>query len=120
VLVDSTCATDTVDAGKLDLVAAVRELTGGGVDHGIEVVGKPPTIRAAYDATRRGGTVTLVGAAGIEETVTFNALSLMADGKTTRGSVYGASDPARNIPVLTELALRGRLDLEGDTTNRYR
>ena len=111
-------ATDTVDAAKVDLVAAVRELTGGGVDHGIDVVGKPATIRAAYDATRRGGTVTLVGAAGIDESVTFPALSLMADGKTIRGSVYGASDPARDIPVLAELACRGRLDLEALVTRR--
>jgi S-(hydroxymethyl)glutathione dehydrogenase/alcohol dehydrogenase len=96
-------ATDTIDAG---------------VDHGIEVVGKPATIRAAYDATRRGGKVTLVGAAGIEESVTFPALSLMADGKTIQGSVYGASDPPRDIPVLADLARRGLLDLEALVTRR--
>ena len=112
-------ATDTVDASEVDLATAVRDLTGGaGVDHGIEVVGKPATIRAAYDATRRGGAVTLVGAPGIEETVTFPALSLMADGKVIRGSVYGASDPARDIPVLAELAQRGRLHLEALVTRR--
>lgn len=115
----SNGATDTLDAGEADLVAAVRELTGGaGVDHAIEVVGKPDTIRAAYDATRRGGTVTVVGAAGIEEAVTFPALSLMADGKTIRGSVYGASDPARDVPVLADLVRRGRLDLEALVTRR--
>jgi S-(hydroxymethyl)glutathione dehydrogenase/alcohol dehydrogenase len=112
-------ATDTIDASEVDLATAVRDLTGGaGVDHGIEVVGKPATIRAAYDATRRGGAVTLVGAAGITEEVTFPALSLMADGKVIRGSVYGASDPARDIPVLAELACRGRLDLEALVTRR--
>jgi S-(hydroxymethyl)glutathione dehydrogenase/alcohol dehydrogenase len=112
-------ATDTVDASTGDLPAAIRDLTGGvGVDHAIEVVGKPATIRAAYDATRRGGTVTVVGAAGIEETVTFPALSLMADGKTIRGSVYGASDPARDIGVLAQLARRGLLDLEALVTRR--
>ncbi|OBG41601.1 Zn-dependent alcohol dehydrogenase [Mycobacterium sp. E3198] len=112
-------ATDTIDAGEVDLVAAVRDLTGGaGVDHGIEVVGKPATMRLAYEATRRGGKVTLVGAAGIAEEVTFPALSLMADGKTVQGSVYGASDPARDIPVLAELAQRGRLDLEALVTRR--
>lgn len=112
-------ATDTVDAGATDLVTAVRELTGGeGVDHAIEVVGKPTTIRAAYDAARRGGTITLVGAAGIEETVSFPALSMMADGKTIRGSVYGGSDPARDIPILAALARRGRLDLEALVTRR--
>ena len=112
-------ATDTVDASTGDLPAAIRDLTGGvGVDHAIEVVGKPATIRAAYDAARRGGTVTVVGAAGIEETVTFPALSLMADGKTIRGSVYGASDPARDIGVLAQLARRGLLDLEALVTRR--
>ncbi|GBE65000.1 alcohol dehydrogenase [Mycobacterium sp. MFM001] len=110
-------ATDTVDAA--DLVTAVRELTGGdGVDHAIEVVGKPATIRAAYDAARRGGTVTVVGAAGIDETVSFPALSMMADGKTIRGCVYGGSDPARDIPTLAALARRGRLDLEALVTRR--
>jgi S-(hydroxymethyl)glutathione dehydrogenase/alcohol dehydrogenase len=44
-------------------------------------------------------------AADMEETVTFPALSLMADGKTIRGSVYGATDPARDIPVLAEQAI---------------
>ena len=112
-------ATDTVDAGAVDLATAVRDLTGGqGVDHAIEVVGKPATIRAAYDATRRGGAITVVGAAGIEDTVTFPALSLMADGKTIRGSVYGATDPARDIPVLAQLALRELLDLEALVTRR--
>jgi S-(hydroxymethyl)glutathione dehydrogenase/alcohol dehydrogenase len=112
-------ATDTVDASEVDLATAVRDVTGGaGVDHGIEVVGKPATMRAAYDATRRGGRVTLVGAAGIEEAVTFPALSLMADGKTIQGSVYGASDPIRDIPVLAELAQRGQLDLEALVTRR--
>ena len=111
-------ATDTVDAGAADLATAVRELTGDGVDHAIEVVGAPETILAGYHATRRGGCVTIVGAADIAATVTFPALSLMAEGKTIRGSVYGSSDPARDIPVLADLALRGRLDLEALVTRR--
>ena len=112
-------ATHTIDASEADLTAGVRDLTGGaGVDHGIEVVGKPATIRAAYDATRRGGRVTLVGAAGFTEEATFPALSLMTDGKTIQGSVYGASDPARDIPVLAGLAQRGQLDLEALVTRR--
>jgi S-(hydroxymethyl)glutathione dehydrogenase/alcohol dehydrogenase len=106
-------ATDTIDASEVDLASAVRDLTAGaGVDHGIEVVGKP------YEATRRGGKITLVGAAGISETVEFPALSLMADGKTIQGSVYGASDPIRDIPVLAGLAQRGLLDLEALVTRR--
>lgn len=112
-------ATDTVDVSGTDLVAAVRELTGGvGVDHAIEVVGKPATIRGAYDAARRGGTVTVVGAGNFADNVEFPVLSLMAEGKTIRGSVYGSTDPDRDIPMLADLALRGRLDLEALVTRR--
>ena len=50
-------ATDTVGASEVDLAAAIRELTSGqGVDHGIGVVGKAATIRAAYDATQSPST----------------------------------------------------------------
>ena len=112
-------ATDTIDAGEADVAAAVRDLTGGaGADHGIEVVGKSATIRAAYDATRRGGRVTLVGSAAVADSVSFPALMLMTEGKRIQGSVYGASNPPRDIPVLADLAQRGRLDLEALVTRR--
>lgn len=112
-------ATHTIDAGNRDLAGAVRELTRGeGVDHAIEVVGKPETVAAAYAATRRGGAVTIVGAGRVTDTVALPALSLMADAKTIRGSVYGSSDPARDIPVLADLAIGGRLDLEALVSRR--
>lgn len=112
-------ATDVVDAGAVDVAAAVRELTAGfGVDHGIEVVGRSSTIRAAYDATRRGGTVTVVGAGLGDDDVRISALSLMADAKQIRGSVYGATDPDRDLPALVDLARSGRLDLSALVTRR--
>jgi S-(hydroxymethyl)glutathione dehydrogenase/alcohol dehydrogenase len=106
-------ATDTINSTGVDLASVVRDLTDGvGVDHALEVVGKRETITAAYTAARRGGQVTLVGAGRADESVGFPVLSLMADGKTVSGSVYGATDPIRDIPVLADLALRGRLNLQ--------
>jgi S-(hydroxymethyl)glutathione dehydrogenase/alcohol dehydrogenase len=112
-------ATDTVDAAAVDVATAVRELTGGqGVDQALEVVGRAETIAAAYAATRRGGVVTVVGAGRFDDLVSIPALSLMADGKSIRGSVYGATDASRDVPVLAELAARGRLDLQALVTRR--
>lgn len=112
-------ATDTIDSSAVDLPTAVRERTSGiGVDRAIEVVGKPETITAAYLAIRRGGVVTIVGAGSATAAVEFPALSLMADGKTIRGSVYGDSDPARDVPRLAALAVQGALDLEALVTRR--
>jgi len=42
----------------------------------------------------------------------------MADAKTIRGSVYGATDAARDLPVLADLAAGGQLDLEALVTRR--
>jgi S-(hydroxymethyl)glutathione dehydrogenase/alcohol dehydrogenase len=112
-------ATDVIDTSAVDLPTAVRELTGGvGADHAIEVVGKAEAILAAYASARRGGIVTLVGAGRYDETVTFGALSLMADSKQIRGSVYGETDATRDLPVLADLAVRGELDLAALVTRR--
>jgi S-(hydroxymethyl)glutathione dehydrogenase/alcohol dehydrogenase len=112
-------ATDVVDTSATDLPTAVRELTGGrGADHAIEAVGAPAAILTAYASARRGGIVTLVGAGRYDENVTFPTLSLMADAKQIRGSVYGSTDATRDIPALATLALEGKLDLEALVTER--
>jgi S-(hydroxymethyl)glutathione dehydrogenase/alcohol dehydrogenase len=114
-------ATDVIDTSDTDLPAAVRELTAGiGADHALEVVGLPETILAAYSSARRGGVVTLVGAGRYDESVTFPALSLMADAKQIRGSVYGQTDGTRDIPIMATLAVTGRLDLQALVTERIR
>jgi S-(hydroxymethyl)glutathione dehydrogenase/alcohol dehydrogenase len=105
-------ASHCVDAASVDPVAAVREVTGGhGVDHALEVVGLSTTIRQAYAMARRGGTVTVVGAGRFDDEVRFGAMELMADAKTLRGCVYGATDPRRDFPAILRLHAAGAIDL---------
>jgi S-(hydroxymethyl)glutathione dehydrogenase/alcohol dehydrogenase len=112
-------ATHTVDATVDDPASAARDLTGGrGVDHAFEVVGLSSTILAAYGMARRGGTVTVVGAGGFDDLVSIPAMNLMVDAKRLQGSVYGSTDPARDIPRMIELARAGALDLERLVTAR--
>ena len=112
-------ATDLVDGSAGDPVAAVRELTGGrGVDYGFEVVGRSPTIRQAFEMTRRGGTVTVVGAGRADDIVSFNAMELFLDAKAMLGCVYGSADPDRDFPRLLDLWRAGRLPVEQLITRR--
>jgi len=112
-------ATHTVDAAANDPATAVRELTEGrGTDHTVEVVGLSATILQAYAMTRRGGTVTVVGAGAFDDSVSISVLSLMADAKRLQGCVYGGTDPARDIPRVIALAQSGALDLERLITRR--
>jgi S-(hydroxymethyl)glutathione dehydrogenase / alcohol dehydrogenase len=104
-------ATDVV-IGAGDVGAAVRDLTGGrGADHTVEAVGLPSTILDAWNACRRGGTVTIVGAGRPDDLVSLPALSLMVDAKMLRGCVYGNTDPTRDFPRMVDWATTGRLDL---------
>jgi S-(hydroxymethyl)glutathione dehydrogenase/alcohol dehydrogenase len=101
------------------LRALSKELTGGeGFDYAFEVVGLPATIRAAWDITRRGGTVIVVGAGRPDATVEFNPFELFWDGKTLRGSLYGSADVRRDYHRLLALWRTGLLDLEGMVTQR--
>ncbi|MER3452317.1 MAG: alcohol dehydrogenase, partial [Acidimicrobiia bacterium] len=112
-------ATHTINARQADVVEAVKELTEGrGADYAFEVIGLPQTIRQAYAMARRGGTVTVVGAGRFDDEVPFGAMELMADAKTIRGCVYGATDPARDVPRILGLHQAGRLDLSRLVTRR--
>ena len=103
------------------LSRAVRTLTGGrGVDHAVECVGRAATIRTAWRATRRGGQVIVVGMGGKDDMVGLSALEIFHSARTLRSSVYGSSDPDRDLPELARAVLDGSFDLDFLVTDRVR
>lgn len=113
-------ATHTVNA-KDDPVAAVKELTGGwGADYSFEVTGKVPVMEQAYAATRRGGTVCMIGIGHYTESFPLNACGFSADAKTVVGCMYGNTNFKVDMPNLLELYLAKRLDLDAMITRTYR
>ncbi|WP_245378280.1 alcohol dehydrogenase catalytic domain-containing protein [Kibdelosporangium banguiense] len=94
------------------LAKEIRNLTAGrGADHALECVGASATIRTAWQTTRRGGRVTIVGVGRRDDQVSFNALELYHFARTIGVSVYGSGDPDRDIPLLATQIELGRLDL---------
>lgn len=97
------------------------EITGGeGFDYAFDVVALPRTLRTAWTATRRGGTVVVVGAGRAEHQVEFNPFELLFEGKKIIPSLYGSAYPPRDFPKLIALWRAGRLDLEGMISHRLR
>lgn len=95
------------------------EITGGeGFDYALECVGSAVTIRATFDAARRGGTAVIVGVGRIQEEVTFNAFEFFYTDKILRGSMYGSANVRVFMPKLLRLWKAGKLDLEGMITRR--
>ncbi|MGI9657849.1 MAG: alcohol dehydrogenase catalytic domain-containing protein [Gaiellaceae bacterium] len=97
---------------------AVRKLTGGGVDHAFEVVGRTATIRIAWDALRPGGQAVVVGLAPRGVDAVLPALEFLTAEKTIRGSFYGSGRPRAEIRELSQLAVDGQLD-PGSTVSHH-
>lgn len=110
-------ATHAVTPDELD--SAKAHVTGGdGFDFALECIGNPATMRAAYDATRRGGLTCIVGVGRMEEMVSFSAFELFFNEKTLVGSYYGGTDVRSDFHSLLALYKSGKLDLEQMITRR--
>ncbi len=112
-------ATDLIDARGLDVVAHIRELTGDSVDFAFEALGSSPTIQAAYEMIRPGGTAVVAGMAPYGEMVPINALALASLEKTLKGSFYGSARTSLDMPLLVHLAQTGKIELQSLVTRRY-
>ncbi|SOD66766.1 S-(hydroxymethyl)mycothiol dehydrogenase [Streptomyces sp. 1222.2] len=110
-------ATHTVNSKDADAVEAIRELTGGfGADVVIEAVGRPETYKQAFYARDLAGTVVLVGVPTPEMKLELPLLDVFGRGGTLKSSWYGDCLPSRDFPMLIDLYLQGRLDLDAFVT----
>ncbi len=107
-------ATHTVNSSFTDPVETIRDLTGGfGADVVIDAVGAPQTYEQAFYARDLAGTVVLVGVPTPDTRLDLPLLDVFGRGGALKSSWYGDCLPSRDFPVLIDLYLRGRLDLDG-------
>src|SRR5205085_921489 len=97
-----------------DPVEAIKALTdGNGADVVIEAVGRPETWKQAFLARDLAGTVVQVGVPSPDMTVELPLIELFGRGGALKSSWYGDCLPSRDFPMLIDLYLRGKLDLDG-------
>ena len=106
-------ATGVVDASAQDVVEAVRALTGGhGADVCIEAVGHPTVMEQAFYARDLAGTLVQVGVPTPDMRIDLPMIEFFGRGGRLKPSWYGDCLPSRDFPVLVDLYLQGRLDLD--------
>ena len=92
----------------------MKSVTGGnGADVCIEAVGNPVVYRQAFDARDLAGTVVLVGVPRPDMTIELPFIEMFGRGGSLKSSWYGDCLPTRDFPMLIDLYLQGRLDLDG-------
>ena len=107
-------ATHTINSTDTDPVERIREITGGnGVDVAIEAIGLPVTYKQAFEARDLAGTVVLVGVPSPEMTIELPFIEVFGRGGALKSSWYGDCLPNRDFPMLIDLYLQGRLNLDG-------
>ncbi|MGI9606385.1 MAG: Zn-dependent alcohol dehydrogenase [Acidimicrobiales bacterium] len=104
-------ATHIIDAGSVDPVDAVRDLTDGGVEYSFEAVGLKHTAEQAFAMLRWGGDATVIGMVPEGQTVSVPASDLLLE-KTLRGSNMGSNRFRVDMPRLVDFYLDGKLHLD--------
>ncbi len=105
-------ATHFVNASEVeDVVAAVRELSGGGVDYSFEAIGRAQTVRQAFDMLNVGGTATVIGMVPSKDVVELRGIDFLQE-KKIQGSMMGSNQFRTDIPRMIDMYLSGRLLLD--------
>jgi alcohol dehydrogenase len=102
----------TIAFAPEDAIAAIADVTRGGVDFAIEAAGAPAVLEAAFRATRRGGTTVATGLPHPDKQVTLPALAFAGEGRALLGSYMGSSAAQRDVPRYIALWKAGRLPVE--------
>jgi S-(hydroxymethyl)glutathione dehydrogenase / alcohol dehydrogenase len=114
-------ATHLINASETDPVQAIKDLTHGrGADFVFEVIGRPNTIKQAYDAARNGGTAVVVGLGAADEEVSFNLAELMRTGKAIQGCFYGSVRPHMDVPRYIDMYLNGKIKIDQLISRRFK
>ena len=104
-------ATHVVDASKVDPVAAVKEITGGGVHHSFEAVGLKLTAEQSFQMLRNGGQATIIGMIPVGTKIEIHGPELLSE-KTLTGSNMGSNQFRTDMPRFVDMYLDGRLHLD--------
>lgn len=110
-LAKSVGATHTINAGKVDAVGEVRELTQGGCDYTFEAIGLKATTEQAWQMLGSGGTATVIGMIPVGTMVELHGVDFLAE-KKIQGSNMGSNRFRVDMPRFVEFYLGGKLHLD--------
>jgi S-(hydroxymethyl)glutathione dehydrogenase / alcohol dehydrogenase len=114
-------ATDTINAKTGNLVKDVRALTGGlGVDYAFDAIGSEITVTQIVDAVAPGGRAVMVGIPAMTVRAGIAPAMMVFQEKSLTGSFYGSVEPTIDFPILCDLYMDKKLNLDGLISRTYK
>ncbi len=110
-------ATHTIDASANDPVAAIREMTNGGVDYSFEAIGLKKVAEQCFECIAPGGTATIIGMIPVGQKIELDGPKFLTERKI-QGSNMGSNRFRIDMPRYIDFYLQGRLNLDDMITRR--
>jgi len=106
-------ATDVINGAEADVVATVKEETGGEMaDYAFECIGLKQTAEQAWAVTGVRGTAVIVGMMPFDAKVEIPGYEIFMMEKTLKGSMMGSNVFRKDMPQYVNMYLDGRLMLD--------
>ncbi len=95
-----------------DVVAAVVDLTNGGVDYSFECIGNVKVMRQALECCHKGwGESVIVGVAGAGQEISTRPFQLVT-GRVWRGTAFGGAKGRTDVPKIVDWYMNGRINID--------
>jgi S-(hydroxymethyl)glutathione dehydrogenase/alcohol dehydrogenase len=110
-------ATDTLNPREVDdVIAAIVEMTGGGVDYSFECIGHVDVMGQALACAHKGwGQSIIIGVAGAGEEIHARPF-LLVTGRQWRGTAFGGTRGRTELPGMVDRYMAGRIELDALVT----
>ena len=95
-----------------DVVAAIAELTDGGVDYSFECIGNVNVMRQALECCHKGwGESVIIGVAGAGQEIATRPFQLVT-GRVWKGSAFGGAKGRTDVPKIGDWDMDGKIAID--------
>ena len=95
-----------------DVVAAISELTDGGVDYSFECIGNVNVMRQALECCHKGwGESVIIGVAGAGQEIATRPFQLVT-GRVWKGSAFGGAKGRTDVPKIVDWYMDGKIAID--------
>ncbi|MDA1074133.1 MAG: S-(hydroxymethyl)glutathione dehydrogenase/class III alcohol dehydrogenase [Proteobacteria bacterium] len=105
--------TDFINPKEVDdVVAAIVDMTDGGVDYSFECIGRTETMRQALECCPKGwGESIIIGVAGSGQEISTRPFQLVT-GRVWRGTAFGGAKGRTDVPKIVEWYMNGKINID--------
>ncbi len=105
--------TDFIDArNEEDVVAAIVDMTDGGVDYSFECIGNVEVMRQALECCHKGwGESIIIGVAGSGQEIATRPFQLVT-GRVWRGTAFGGAKGRTEVPRIVDWYMDGKINID--------